>query len=103
MMFFPQTALGLTRCRALLTAAVLVCGLTHAWAQQPPADDDSADFSLTAPAVVAKQVSRSVWYVEGLGALVIDSPTFFNRHRDSSGSAYRPPFLYRSWHGCGDW
>ena len=69
MMFFPQTKWGLTRFRNLLTAAVLACGLTHTWAQQPPADDDSADFSLTAPAVVAKQVSRSVWYVEGLGAL----------------------------------
>jgi glyoxylase-like metal-dependent hydrolase (beta-lactamase superfamily II) len=69
MMFFPQICFTVGRCRALFVAGALAFVLPHAGAQQPVADDDSADFSLTAPAVVAKQVSKSVWYVEGLGAI----------------------------------
>jgi glyoxylase-like metal-dependent hydrolase (beta-lactamase superfamily II) len=71
MMFFSLTAFRTWWRGALLAAAWMALAIPHAVAQQPAAetDADSAEFSLTAPAVVAKQVSRSAWYVEGLGAL----------------------------------
>ena len=56
--------------RHAFASALLVLG-TFSSAQTPlPSErDDSADFSLTAPVVVAQRVSQSSWYVEGLGSL----------------------------------
>jgi glyoxylase-like metal-dependent hydrolase (beta-lactamase superfamily II) len=54
---------------ALVLILAVASSMAGAQTTLSPADDDSADFSLIPPRVVARRVSPSSWYVEGLGAL----------------------------------
>jgi glyoxylase-like metal-dependent hydrolase (beta-lactamase superfamily II) len=69
MPFFSMPTLR-RRWRYVFLSALLVAStLTGAQTQPVSEGNESADFSLTPPLVVAKRVSLSSWYVEGLGAL----------------------------------
>ena len=65
--FKPTQQVGLRH--ALVLFLVVASALAAAQTRQNPAVDDGDDFSHTPPRVVARRVSPSSWYVQGLGAL----------------------------------
>ena len=69
MQIFPQSWGRLIWRCAISSALTLVSVPFSAQSQAQVAFDQRAEFSLTVPAMVARRVSHSSWYVEGLGAL----------------------------------